>query len=69
LPRSLHAALATLDRHQQSRRPRCIEFSKARVETIELPDGRRIPDYYQLEMPSFAFIFAETADGRIIVYR
>jgi ADP-ribose pyrophosphatase len=44
-------------------------FLKVRVETIELPDGRRIPDYYQLEMPSFACIFAETVDGRIIVYR
>jgi ADP-ribose pyrophosphatase len=26
-------------------------FLKVRVETIELPDGRRITDYYQLEMP------------------
>ncbi len=44
-------------------------FLKVRVETIELPDGRRIPDYYQLEMPSFACIFAETREGQIIVYR
>jgi ADP-ribose pyrophosphatase len=44
-------------------------FLKVRVETIELPDGRRIPDYYQLEMPSFACIFAETLEGQIIVYR
>ncbi len=44
-------------------------FLKVRVETIELPDGRRIPDYYQLEMPSFACVFAETPEGRIIVYR
>ena len=44
-------------------------FLKVRVETIELPDGRRIPDYYQLEMPSFACIFAETAERLIIVYR
>jgi ADP-ribose pyrophosphatase len=44
-------------------------FLKVRVETIELPDGRRIPDYYQLEMPSFACVFAETIDGLIIVYR
>jgi hypothetical protein len=44
-------------------------FLKVRVETIELPDGRRIPNYYQLETPSFACIFAETIDGRIIVYR
>jgi ADP-ribose pyrophosphatase len=44
-------------------------FLKLRVETVELPDGRRIDDYYQLDMPSFACIFAETADGRIVVYR
>jgi ADP-ribose pyrophosphatase len=36
-------------------------FLKVRVETIELPDGRHIPDYYQLEMPSFACILAETS--------
>jgi ADP-ribose pyrophosphatase len=44
-------------------------FLKVRVETIELPDGRRIADYYQLEMPSFACIFAETQEGQIVVYR
>jgi ADP-ribose pyrophosphatase len=44
-------------------------FLKVRVETVELPDGRCIPDYYQLEMPSFACIFAETLEGRVIVYR
>jgi 8-oxo-dGTP pyrophosphatase MutT (NUDIX family) len=44
-------------------------FLKVRIETIELPDGRRIPDYYQLEMPSFACIFAEAIDDPIIVYR
>ena len=44
-------------------------FLKVRVEAIDLPDGRRIEDYYQLDMPSFACIFAETEDGRIITYR
>jgi len=44
-------------------------FLKLRVETVELPDGRRIDDYYQLDMPSFACIFAETEDRRIVVYR
>ncbi|WP_448207959.1 NUDIX hydrolase [Azospirillum sp. sgz302134] len=44
-------------------------FLKVRVETVELPDGRIIDDYYQFDMPSFACIFAETEDGRIIVYR
>jgi hypothetical protein len=40
-----------------------------KVETIKLPDRRRIPDYYQLEMLSFACVFAETGDSFIIVYR
>lgn len=44
-------------------------FLKVRVETVELPDGRRVPDYYQFEMPSFACIFAEMEDGRIVTYR
>ena len=44
-------------------------FLKVRVETVELPDGRRVEDYYQLDTPSFACIFAETEDGRVITYR
>lgn len=44
-------------------------FLKVRVETIDLPDGRRVDDYYQLDMPSFACIFAETEDGKVITYR
>lgn len=44
-------------------------FLKVRVETVELPDGRRIPDYYQFDMPSFACILAEMEDGRIVTYR
>ncbi|QCO07188.1 NUDIX hydrolase [Azospirillum argentinense] len=44
-------------------------FLKVHVETVELPDGRIVRDYYQFDMPSFACIFAETEDGRAIVYR
>lgn len=44
-------------------------YLTVRVETVELPDGRRIDDYYQFDMPSFTCIFAETPDGRIITYR
>ncbi|MBK3777396.1 NUDIX domain-containing protein [Azospirillum brasilense] len=44
-------------------------FLKVHVETVALPDGRIIPDYYQFDMPSFACIFAETEDGHVIVYR
>jgi ADP-ribose pyrophosphatase len=44
-------------------------FLKVRVETIRLPDGCCIPDYYQLDMLSFACVLAETADGQTIVYK
>ncbi|HEX5269167.1 MAG TPA: NUDIX hydrolase [Gemmataceae bacterium] len=44
-------------------------FLKVRVETVELPDGRRVEDYYQLDMPSFVCIFAETPEGQVITYR
>lgn len=43
-------------------------FLRVRVESVELPDGRRVDDYYQLDMPSFACIFAETEDGRVILF-
>ncbi|WP_232069927.1 NUDIX hydrolase [Gemmata massiliana] len=42
---------------------------RVRVETVELPDGRRVDDYYQLDMPPFVCVFAETDDGRVITYR
>lgn len=42
---------------------------RVRVETVELPDGRRVEDYYQLDMRPFVCIFAETEDGRVITYR
>lgn len=44
-------------------------FLRVAVETVELPDGRRIADYYQFDMPSFACVFAEMEDGRVVVYR
>lgn len=39
------------------------------VETVEVPDGRIIDDYYQLEMPDFTTIFAETPDKRVLIIR
>jgi ADP-ribose pyrophosphatase len=44
-------------------------YLRVRVETIDLPDGRRIEDYYQLDMPSFVCVFAETEDGKVIAFR
>lgn len=44
-------------------------YLSVRVETVELPDGRRIDDFYQIDLRDFACIFAETEDGRIILLR
>ncbi len=40
-------------------------FLKVSAQRIELPDGRIVENFYQLAMPDFASIFAETEDGRI----
>lgn len=37
-----------------------------RHESLELPDGRRIPDYYVLEYPDWINVIAITRDGRFI---
>ena len=39
------------------------------VETVELPDGRVIDDYYQIAAADSAIIYAETADGMIVALR
>jgi ADP-ribose pyrophosphatase len=39
------------------------------VDTLRLPDGRVIDDYYQVRLTDFAAIFAETKEGRILVLR
>ncbi len=44
-------------------------FLKVSAQRIELPDGRVVENFYQLAMPDFASIFAETEDGRILVLR
>lgn len=38
-----------------------------RHETIGLPDGRRIPDYYVLEYPDWVNVIAITRDGRFVL--
>ena len=37
-----------------------------RHESLELPDGRRIPDYYVLEYPDWINVIAITRDGRFV---
>jgi ADP-ribose pyrophosphatase len=39
------------------------------VETVLLPDGRRVSDYYRIEMPDFALVFASDERERVIVLR
>jgi ADP-ribose pyrophosphatase len=39
------------------------------LETVALPDGRVVEDYLQVEMPSYAMIYAETADRRVLCLR
>jgi len=38
-----------------------------RHESIELPDGRRIPDYYVFEYPDWVNVIACTDDGRFLL--
>ena len=35
------------------------------VETVRLPDGRGVDDYYNLRMSDYVLVFAEMRDGRV----
>jgi ADP-ribose pyrophosphatase len=39
------------------------------LERVALPDGRVVEDYLQIEMASYAMIYAETADRRVLCLR
>jgi len=43
-----------------------IELS---VQQVCLPDGRVIDDYYQIRLPEFSAVFAQTSDRRVIMER
>lgn len=45
------------------RRPWCT----VRRETVELPDGRCIPEYYVFEYPAWVNVIATTRDGRFVM--
>jgi ADP-ribose pyrophosphatase len=47
-------------------RPPFIELS---VQTVELPNGRLIDDFYQIAMPDYVCVFAETGDGQVLLLR
>jgi ADP-ribose pyrophosphatase len=55
-----------LSEHELLSRP---PFIKVSVQRIGLPDGRVIEDYYQITLPDVVSIFAETADGYVLVQR
>ena len=38
-------------------------------EEIQLPDGKVIPEYYEIELPHYSAVFAVTVDQKIIVLR
>ncbi len=38
-------------------------------EEIQLPDGKVVPEYYEIEMPHYTAVFAVTVDQKIIVLR
>lgn len=44
-------------------------FFSVAVEDVELPDGRRIGDYWQIDMGQFACVFPVLEDGRVMVFR
>lgn len=39
------------------------------VETVRLPDGRTIDDYYVVRLPDYALVFAEMRDGTVPLLR
>jgi 8-oxo-dGTP pyrophosphatase MutT (NUDIX family) len=44
-------------------------YLRLRRDSIELPDGQRIHDYYVRESGGFAVIFAQRTDGRVVLVR
>ena len=39
------------------------------IESVRLPDGRTVPDYYVVRMPDYALIFAEMRDRTVPLLR
>jgi 8-oxo-dGTP pyrophosphatase MutT (NUDIX family) len=44
-------------------------YLRLRRDSIELPDGQRIHDYYVRESIGFAVVFAQRRDGRVVLVR
>jgi|Deesub1362A_J573_1020465.scaffolds.fasta_scaffold00073_82 ADP-ribose pyrophosphatase len=39
------------------------------TDRIRLPSGRIVPDYYRVELPEYAMVFAQTDDGKVLFER
>lgn len=39
------------------------------VEHVRLPDGTELLDYYQIRLPDFVVVYAETGDSKVLVLR
>ena len=48
---------------------RATPFIEVSVETVELPDGRIVPDYHHLDAGEFVTILAETTAGTFLTLR
>jgi len=47
----------------------CPPFIEISAQSVELPDGRRVDDFYQIAMPDYVSVFAEAGDGRLLLLR
>src|SRR5438445_11625980 len=59
-------AWLTLERRRVFEIPNRITVE---LETVQLPDGRVVQDYAQVRMASFAVVYAETVDKKVICLR
>jgi ADP-ribose pyrophosphatase len=67
-----HAGRATLKPWRVLSRKRLFAFPPrldVALERVALPDGRVVEDYLQIEMATYAMIYAETADRRVLCLR
>ncbi|WP_448205109.1 NUDIX hydrolase [Azospirillum sp. sgz302134] len=44
-------------------------FLRVHAETVELPDGRHVENFYQVEQADFVLMFAEDEEGRALMLR
>lgn len=56
---------ATLESHYIIQRP----WLTARVDKVQLPDGRINPEHYVLEYPAWVNVIAVTKDGQMVMVR